>query len=234
MLYAIPDIHGRFDLIAKLYQAIQEDIQKIKDPQGSIIVFLGDYVDRGSNSKEVLDFLMSLQNTDNIEHVFLLGNHEDMMVRGLSGDDAQWHCWLHNGGSKTLKSFGFEVPYSVSTMEKVLQPYIEWLKGLPFYYEKYDYIFCHSGYMRTDFNISLDVQRELLIWGRPSKNCYVGFNKLVVHGHTPTDNVKPYIEINRINLEIAGWWGDYNTLLAARLPHGKATEKDVSFIQIYL
>lgn len=238
MIYAIGDTHGKLALVKKLYDAIIADVDKIKDPTGSIIIFLGDYVDRGEDSKGVLDFCMSLTDTEDVKHIFLYGNHEDLMFESMyNGNHGHYSTWMNNGGLQTLKSFGFDAPPE-GNYDEVLKPYLEWIKNLPFYYLKDDYVFCHSGYFRNDFNISLDVQKDMLIWGRPHPGMYHGNGKVVVHGHTITRDGEPYMDLNpvnypevsRINIDVGSFY--YNKLCAARLPHGKCTAPDVSFIKV--
>lgn len=236
MLYSIGDSHGRLDLVTKLYQAILDDIEKVKDPLGSIIIWLGDYIDRGPDSKGVLDFLMALQDFKDVKYIFLLGNHEAMMMDGCKyPEGGDYYLWMNNGGAQTLKSFGLSTPYEKSKMVDLLKPYVEWIEKLPFYYTAYDYIFSHSGYIRTDFPIPLDAQRQSLIWGRPFGGMYKNYDKLLIHGHSPL-NGKPHVEKNRINIDVGGWYipGNLNTLCSVVLPHGDHTEIDARFIQIYL
>jgi serine/threonine protein phosphatase 1 len=231
MLYAVGDIHGRLDLVTKLYQAIQEDIEKVKDPNGVEIIFVGDYVDRGPDSKGVLDFLIGLRDTDMLKHVFLLGNHEDLMFKSvLYNDHNSYSCWMGNGGQQTCKSFGFNGSYYVGEWQDALRPYAEWMRKLPFFYEKYNYIFCHSGFLRIDFNIDLKAQREALIWGRPHQGQYIGFDKWVIHGHTPCMG-EPDIDVNRINMDVGAVF--CNTLAAVVLPHGPCMTDDPRYLQIW-
>jgi serine/threonine protein phosphatase 1 len=236
MLYAIGDIHGRLDLLEKLYPAIKEDIEKVKDPKGAQIIFLGDYVDRGPDSKGVLDYLMNLKDDEHTKHIFLYGNHEDLMVNSYKGSDSHYATWVNNGGERTIKSIGCpQTPYGgYDTVGAItLEPYVKWAEKLPRFYTAYDYIFCHSGYLRTDYPISLESQENLLIWGRPHKGMYVGYNKWVIHGHTPR-NGKPEIDVNRVNVDTGGWHNSLNTLAGVVLPHGECKESDLRFIQIYL
>jgi serine/threonine protein phosphatase 1 len=229
MLYAIGDIHGRFDLLQKLYNEILDDIKKVDDPFGAQIIFLGDYIDRGPESKQVLDFLMDLSDYDhpNVKHIILIGNHELMMLDSWMGIyDGNFSMWTHNGGVQTLKSFG--LPKEPIRDNPIIEPYAKWIALLPTYAMTDDYIFCHSGYF--DPNIPLDDQYNSLLWGRPSKGRYIGFHKRVIHGHTPQDG-KPLIDVNRINVDIGCGHPGYNSLCAVVLPHHGCTDADIRFIQ---
>lgn len=232
MLYAIADTHGRYDLIIKLYEAILQDIQSTKDEYNKIL-FLGDYIDRGPQSKQILDWLMSLKeaNTKKLKHICLLGNHEDFLLQAMDNfgtvkEPPIWQCWMGNGGLATLDSFGI-IDYE-NTAQQIFKPYYKWLKTLPIVYERHNMIFCHSGYFVKNFPVA--VQRDALLWGRCSKHAYVGYDKLVIHGHTPTGNGKPYVEINRICIDTGGYYSNY--LHAVVLPDKTCTEKDARFIKI--
>ena len=100
--YAIGDVHGRFDLLSRALDEIGD-----LEAQGATLVTLGDYVDRGPESREVVDALMRRSSDPRV--VCLRGNHEEMMVNGLADPDAELH-WLVNGGAATLASYGGNVP----------------------------------------------------------------------------------------------------------------------------
>lgn len=240
MIYAIGDIHGIIDVTKKLFDEILYDIRQVNDVENTII-FLGDYVDRGDYSKEVLDFLMDLQKKndshfyDNLNFVFLLGNHEDMMSSVIDGDEKMVGTWLYNGGLQTLESFGLydRINHKMSTDLSVMKPYNEWFKEhLKLYYVTEDYIFCHSGFIRTDFDIPLDAQSDNLLWGRPHKGMYIGYGKTIVHGHTPTNNGLPFDEPYRICVDVG--CGKFNDSLACVvLPNSAKDYQPIRYIQVY-
>lgn len=235
MLYAIGDVHGRLDLATKLYNNILDDIKTIKDPLGAEIIWLGDYCDRGPSSKKVLDFIMNLKDSENIKHIFLEGNHEDFLINVVKNPTANhvYHIWMRNGGLETLKSFGIDNQYFISKLD-ILKPYAQWLSKLPFYYEKYDYLFCHSGFIRIDE--PLEFQRQNLIWGRPTSDMYTGYDKWIIHGHTPTSNETPYVDFCRVCIDTGAWRNGNKSKLAfaVKLPHGKCYKEDIKFIQACL
>src|SRR5258708_32931501 len=105
VMYAVGDIHG-------MYNLLQEMMDKIYQREPGIIIFLGDYIDRGPDSKKVIDFLMKGPQKDGFEFITLMGNHEDMCIHAhtASNRENQSH-WLQNGGDKTLESFGFHGRY---------------------------------------------------------------------------------------------------------------------------
>ena len=237
MLYAIGDIHGRLDLLEKLYSLILDDIKKVNDPLGAQIIFLGDYIDRGPESKQVLDFLVHLRDSLEIKHICLLGNHEDFLLIVFKAFDTDvdmhqaynvYRSWKENGGDATLKSFGIYEGFNYLRGSPLLRPYINWFAALPFFYTIYDYIFCHSGSVKLGIPLQLETQRERLLWTRPGQGDYIGQTKMIIHGHTQTYG-QPELDINRINVDTAAVYT--NKLTAAVLPHGKCGSGDARFIQ---
>jgi serine/threonine protein phosphatase 1 len=178
--YAIGDVHGRFDLLSRALDEIGD-----LEAQGATLVTLGDYVDRGPESREVVDALM--RRTSDPRVVCLRGNHEEMMVNGLADPDAEIH-WLVNGGAATLASYGGNVP----------PEHLAWLSALPVAYETEHQFFVHAG-VRP--GVSLDAQkREEMLWiRRRFLDSDEDFGKHVVHGHTPA--LEPELKANRSNLD---------------------------------
>ena len=247
MIYAIGDIHGEIKLLNKLFDEILSDIRHQHDSDNKII-FLGDYVDRGDSSKEVIDFLMDVQQKQDqyfknldwfnkLDIIFLWGNHEDMMSKVIDGDEKMVGTWLYNGGLQTLKSFGLydrtSNPNELFADFDSLKPYNDWFKeNLKLYHVTEDYIFCHSGFIRTDFDISLDAQETSLLWGRPHKGMYIGYNKTVIYGHTPTNNGIPSIATNQICVDVG--CGKFNDSLACVvLPNTSGELIQPRFMQVY-
>jgi serine/threonine protein phosphatase 1 len=222
MYYAIGDIHGRFDLLTGLYDMILAEIRQAPDIVfGDTVVFLGDYIDRGPQTKEVLDFLMGLKNTDELKHMFLLGNHEEFMVycRRNHTDHKTLDQWLFHGGEQTLRAFG-------KTAKQLhhghLDEYIEWLETLPVIAYDTDYVFVHAA---IDPKKPLNGQpRDRCLWHFETKhNAYKDFNRIVVHGHITRMHDGKFInealvdmENNRVWLEVGAVFS--NTLAAAALP----------------
>lgn len=182
--FAIGDIHGRFDLLQDALALIER-----KSPTGTV-VFTGDYVDRGPQSKEVLDRLMAgPPEPSRWAWVCLKGNHEDMMVGAIRGNyEPAW--WIGNGGDATLTSFG----------ETLLgEKYVQWAEKLPLIHRDKHRIYVHAG---VDETLPLSQQTEHdLLWSRLPKfgDCRhpEGY---VVHGHTPF-NDGPIILLGRANID---------------------------------
>lgn len=165
--FAITDIHG----CAKTFEAL---LNRITFSKEDVLYLLGDYIDRGPDSRGVIDHIWELQE-DGYEVHCLRGNHEQMLLDEIN-DDEIWY----NGEKATLKSF------EVKANQDIPKPYIEWMEELPFFFELKDYILVHAGLnFRTKF--PLDEPTEM-IWIR---NWYDDINKkwlgnrIIVHGHTP-------------------------------------------------
>lgn len=143
----IGDIHGCLD-------ALNTIIEAVAPTATDTIVTVGDYVDRGPNSKGVIDRLLELRETCNL--VALRGNHEDMMLEVLRGDSPPFH-WLNHGGVQTMDSYGF-----VGDLNCVPRAHREFLDSLPNYFENETHFVVHANY---DPDLPLDEQPdELLRW----------------------------------------------------------------------
>ncbi len=169
-LFAIGDIHGCIDQLVKLVEST------INICSGDRIIFLGDYIDRGNNSREVVDFILNLRN-NGIEIITLIGNHESMLIDTLRDESRQYN-WFFNGGLNTLNSFGIE---SLSDLESV---YVDFFLNLQYFYSFGDFFFVHAG-----FNNSINDPFEdkfAMIWTRNEEYTNSVFdNKVIIHGHTP-------------------------------------------------
>lgn len=182
--FAVPDLHGRYDLFKQAIVAI--------DRYGKgTTVFLGDYIDRGPQSKEIIFQLMEGRK----DWVCLKGNHEDMMVGAHNGKyKASW--WIASGGSTTLESFNGPVPASV----------LIWMDKLPNYHTDNFRIFAHAG---VSPSVSMKKQDEkVLLWNRAfgeREDYFHKSGKYVVHGHTPI-RTGPFIGEGRANLDCGAVW----------------------------
>jgi serine/threonine protein phosphatase 1 len=190
LTYVIPDIHGRYDLLSDALSAITAR------PGGEtgVIVTIGDYVDKGPHSKQVIDRLLpGLAQGRRL--VALKGNHDAMMVEALR-DPAKMATWMEKGGDAALASYGGE--------EADVPPaHIAWLDGLLLMHVDAHRLYVHAG---VDPELPLDRQHEAtLLWKRYPKGFSDGFGKLhVVHGH---DNFPdgPLLYEGRSNLDTQAW-----------------------------
>lgn len=198
-LFAIGDIHGCLlsleGLLAKLPVAWGVDY----------LVFLGDYIDRGPDSRKVLELIRELKETYP-ERVFpLKGNHEWLFERYLKGLDVE--VFLYNGGSATLRN------YLEEGVLKIPQEDITFLQGLPLYLETSTYIFVHAG-LHPEKPLALQTEEDLL-WIRQRFYHFKGrFPKKVIFGHTPFPEV--FLLEDRIGLDTGCVYG--GRLSAIRLP----------------
>ena len=201
-LFAIGDIHGCYDQLLDLLGRIPIDWSRDR------LVFMGDYIDRGPKSFEVVDHLVGLQ----ARHpgiVFLKGNHEQMLDDYLSGKDRM--TYLYNGGRQTLDSY---LKHAKPNAQYPIPPaHLRFFESLALYYETESYIFVHAG-IRQD--IALDQQDpEDMLWIREKFiNTKHAFGKRVVFGHTPLQ--EPLVEHNKIGIDTGAVYG--NKLTCVQLP----------------
>ena len=203
-IYAIGDIHGRADLLVALLRQIDADCTLY--PSGRpIVVFIGDYSDRGPASREVLDLLLGYKRTK--ETVFLKGNHETFVPRFLS-EPAVLDEWRLCGGLETLVSYGLKPSINPGAAEpqrlakalakSIPKPHLEFLESLKLSFSCGDFLFVHAGIRR---GVPIRKQREEdLLWIREEfLSCEQRFEKFVVHGHTPVRTLD--VRSNRINID---------------------------------
>lgn len=175
-LLAIGDIHGCFE------QFRQMIVDKIRATRDDNIILVGDYIDRGPDSRKVIDFILDLQ-TGGFNIVPLRGNHEVMLLEAIEKGDSS--LWLRNGGAATLRSFGIEAPRELEDR------YIKFFKGLPWYFEFEKYLFVHAGLNDDDTDPFKD--KVSMVWTRRESYRNPGLaGRIIVHGHTPvtTDDCK--------------------------------------------
>lgn len=211
-VYAIGDIHGHVDPLHRLHDLIEADL-KNRPVECATIVYVGDYVDRGPNSKGVLDALVERELTHpHFEHVFLLGNHEDAMFNEFMKDPCgHRQDWLQWGGVETLESYGVEVDRSkayapqAEDLAQALRATLplthqEFLKNLNLYHEVDDYLFVHAG-IRPGVALEKQTKQDLTYTRDPFMAYEGPHSHRVVHGHTPPRNKRVDIRPNRINVD---------------------------------
>lgn len=168
--WAISDIHG----CAKTFKSLVENQIGLENIQ--TLYLMGDYVDRGPDSKGVFDYIFHLKNTG-LKVECLMGNHEDLMLNSVLSDK-DYDLWMKNGGKTTLKSFGKE---SVNDVE---EQYINFIKSTHLYLELDEYWLVHAGIETADDKPFEN--RRMLLWKRKMVYDKVKLRgKRVIHGHTP-------------------------------------------------
>lgn len=218
--YAIGDVHGCYTELMDLLNQIKQDITQ--NIYHSVkIVFLGDYIDRGPDSKAVIDLLITMKERSPHRIICLRGNHEQMMMDALPYSHLFNHHkmnhWLMNGGVKTLDSYG--------GMDNITDGHLEFMNSTEMYYDDGKYLFVHAG---IDPAITLEEQTdEEFLWIRDRflkwEDKYE-HDRIVVHGHTPAKDV--LVKHNRINVDSGCVFG--YKLSCAVLEDGKA----VRFLQV--
>jgi serine/threonine protein phosphatase 1 len=208
-VYAIGDIHGRLDLLRRLHEQIARDIAAAS-PQRPVVVYLGDYIDRGPDSRGVIDLLR--EPSLPAEPVHLLGNHEAMLLEFLDQPESGLK-WLYNGGAATLLSYGVELASEAYRGEQLtaLQaklrralpgPHAAFLQGLARWHREGDYLFVHAG-IRPGVPLAAQDDDDL-IWIREDFLASgADHGAVVVHGHTIESKVQ--VKRNRIGIDTGAY-----------------------------
>lgn len=192
--FVIGDIHGRFDLLEKAMDQIEDYSNSGK------VIFLGDLVDRGFQSNEVIQMIKDgPSDPTSWEWIVLCGNHDDMMIQGYYDDYHAGH-WIGNGGGSTIASYTND--YGNFTMES----HVEWLKTLPYYYEDRLRYYVHGGLESN--KTPQDSNPEILMWLRYGE-LEMGYRhqsgKHLVHGHTPVES-GPITYVGRTNMDTLAYY----------------------------
>ena len=207
-IYAVGDVHGRADLLAALLARIDDDL-KSNPVARPIQVFLGDYIDRGPQSRQVLDLLIARRRQH--EMLFLKGNHE-VYASHVLGAPSALSEWKHMGGVSTLLSYGVtpcarDNPQAVQAAaiafgQAVPSSHRRFIGGLALSFTCGDFFFAHAG-VRPGIPLRQQWQQDLL-WIRDEFLLHEeDFGKIIVHGHTPVR--QPDIRPNRINIDTGAY-----------------------------
>lgn len=212
-IFAIGDIHGCYKSLMALMKKLPIDRKR------DIVVFLGDYIDRGPRSRQVIERLMKWEKK--YPHwVFLFGNHEDLMLDSLIGDGQIYHSydlWFHQGGKETFESY---VPRKRTVYEKSITQvkdvisweHLNWLRLRPHYFDSKGYFFVHAGVV-PDMSLKA-LKKELdkgtyefeqaVIWTRDLFiDSPYDWKKKIIFGHTATPPFDPIIMKNKIGIDTA-------------------------------
>lgn len=208
-VYAIGDIHGRADLLARLIAQIEQDSADV--PAKAILVLLGDYIDRGADSRGVIDALLALS-PDKFELVFLRGNHEAALLNFLA-NPATGPYWLRIGGDRALMSYGVTPfasdasPEALSAASQALAAalppaHLEFLQSLKVSARYGDYVFVHAG-LRPGKALEAQTDEDLISIRKDFLKSNARWPFVVVHGHSPVES--GYRDERRIAVDTAAY-----------------------------
>ena len=210
-IFSIEDIHGCLKQLISLQKKILNTNGFKKD--NDLLVYIGDYIDRGPHSKDVINQIIKLQK-ENIKSIFLMGNHEQVMIDFLFNKINNLKYWLNLGADQTFKSYKIEVAEFIKDgfgddkidrlrsvlLNELSDEHIHFLKNLRLSYSVGNYLFVHAG-INPEKTLK-DQDKMDLLWSRSDKffDKNFKFEKIIVHGHTPEERVInfPY----RINVDI--------------------------------
>jgi serine/threonine protein phosphatase 1 len=194
--YAVGDIHGCDTKLRRLFKVCVEHSEN----RPVQFIFLGDYIDRGNDSRAVIEWLMSAQAMLPQQLLCLRGNHEDLLVKAVRGTPDDEDQWLMNGGDKTVASYGVERSRDIPEAHR------QWMFELPLLFRDERRLYVHAGIVP---GVPLQQQpRHALLWIRDeflSSPADHGF--LVVHGHTPLRTGRPDLRRNRLNIDTGACFG---------------------------
>ncbi len=217
-VYAIGDIHGYADVLARMHDQIEADLRE-RPIDRAVIVYLGDYIDRGPDSKGVIDLLVARElDARQFEHVFLMGNHEDAMFNEFMNDPkGHRQDWLHWGGIECAQSYGVNIDpvapielqaedIAAALRDALPLTHKEFFKNLKLSHIEGDYLFVHAG-LRPDVPLAKQTKQDLIFTRQPFMSHEALHPYYVVHGHTPPKNREVDIRPNRMNLDTALYEG---------------------------
>ena len=213
-VYAIGDIHGMAKMLDHMHEEIAIDL--VKHPvEHPVIVYLGDYIDRGDENSRVIEILAERQNmNDGVEKHFLMGNHEDAVLNFMD-DPHAIISWLEYGGIETIRDYGIEFDKKIASegdiedvarkLKAAVPPsHLAFLRSLDVKLEIGDYIFVHAG-IHPQRRLEDQKRHDLLMIREPFLSYGGPFPKRVVHGHTPVKT--PDIRHNRLNMDTGAVYG---------------------------
>ena len=218
-VYAVGDIHGRLDLLTTLEQHILADAEATGGALALHLVHLGDYVDRGFDSRRVIEHLLD-KPLPGFKTVHLLGNHDVWLREFTRGADCG-PSWVRFGGDATLVSYGVKLDLQKPEGERykeaqdllhdrVPAQHMEFLDRLELGFGFGDYFFCHAG-VRPDVPLERQSELDLLMIREPFLTWTGDCGKVIVHGHTVEE--RPVVRANRIGIDTGACWTNNLTCL---------------------
>ncbi len=203
-------MHGRYDRLRELLGLIETHFKALPDIREMHIVLLGDLIDRGPQSADVLRLVYDAQQKSDFV-IALKGNHEQLMLRALDGEPAMFRAWMRVGGRDTLRSFGItppdkgteDVTDKIEELRRAVpREMVDWLRALPVTAQSGDYLFCHAG-IRPGVPIKRQTTADLL-WIRDEFLEDDSIHPLmVVHGHSVVAEVE--LRENRVGIDTGAY-----------------------------
>lgn len=223
-VYAVGDLHGRYDLLRAMLKRIVEDFEDRRDERRLKIVFLGDYIDRGDQSRDVLETLMKLVSGVHLDIAALRGNHEAALLDFVRAPNRN-RAWLEFGAQQTLASYGVKLPRRDLTdldlvairdgLVEAMGEHLEFLRSLPLMAQSGEAVFTHAGVGKDDGDDLCN--HHAMLWGDTSSDPdWPAPGKLVVHGHY--DDMDPVDRPGRICVDTGAYYS--GRLTAVRLDDG--------------
>jgi serine/threonine protein phosphatase 1 len=226
----VGDVHGRYDLLRAMLKRIVEDFEQSRDDRRLKIVFLGDYIDRGDQSRDVLDTLKKLVSGVHLDIAALRGNHEAALLDFVRSPNRN-RAWLDFGAQQTLASYGVRLPRRELTdldlvgirdaLAEAMGEHLEFLRSLPLMAQSGDVVFTHAGLGHGDGDALGN--HHAMLWGDTASDPdWPAPGKLVVHGHY--DDMEPVDRAGRICVDTGAYYS--GRLTAVRL------DESVEFLSV--
>lgn len=198
-VYAIGDVHGCFERLVEMHEKIATDLAE-RPVEQAVLIHLGDYVDRGIESAQVVEWLVAGPPVPAPQIVNLMGNHEHMMLAALARTDAEaGDLWLRNGGADSLMSWG--VSRTVAQQDwasRIPVPHLLFLRDLALHHRIGPYLFVHAG-VRPGVPLMQQTRQDLLWIREPFLSSKKDHGAVIVHGHSPRRD--PFVGSNRIGID---------------------------------
>jgi len=216
--YVVGDVHGRLDLLEELLARIHSELQR-RPAERTLLVFVGDLIDRGPSSADVIERLRTYRR-DGIQPVFILGNHEEVLLRILRGESQLITKWRWFGGSECLQSYGVESEQlahlgddeALAVVRRAIpKNHVEFLESFVDSCRFGDYLFVHAG-IRPGIDLDQQSQSDLRWIREPFLLDESDHGFVVVHGHTISPEVQD--RPNRIGIDTGAYRTGVLTALA--------------------
>lgn len=208
-VYAIGDVHGRADLLQRMFNKI--DLHRAVHPCASVVeVMVGDYIDRGPRSRQVIEMIVERRRDRDLRA--LLGNHENMMLDAIDRPD-RLPFWVENGGWDTLLSYGVDLSpkrlrligaqeANARIVHAIPPDHVTFLRRLPACFVCDDYVFVHAG-IRPGVPLRQQAREDMIWIGKEFLTASGDLGGMVVHGHTQVE--RPDFRSNRINIDTGAY-----------------------------